>query len=83
MYLYGSNKPWAPSSVVEHSSFWTDGGMRRLSLLKMYLFAAIGYDLGTEVSNPQPRMAINAAQYKIISLLKTFFCPSVFISLCI
>ena len=32
-----------------------------------------------------PRMAMNAAQHKIINLLKTFFffCSSVFISVCV
>ena len=42
------------------------------------------------VSNPwpkghmQPRMTTNAAQHKIVNLLKTFFfCPSVFVSVCV
>lgn len=44
--FYGSNKPCAYSLVAEHSSFWTDGVVRRLSLLKIYLFTAVGCDLG-------------------------------------
>ena len=33
--------------------------------------------------NPLPRMTMNAAQHKIVNLLKTFFCSSVYISVCV
>ena len=31
----------------------------------------------------RPRMAVNVTQHKIISVLKTFFCPSVAVSVCV
>ena len=45
--------------------------------------------LVTGTSNPWPRgslwprMAMNVAQHKVLNLLKTFFCSSVFISVCV
>ena len=30
-----------------------------------------------------PKMALNAAQHKMVNLLKNFFCSSVFISVCV
>ena len=35
------------------------------------------------VSCMWPRMARNAAQHKIVNFLKTFFCSSVFVSVCV
>ena len=39
--------------------------------------------LVTGVCNPQPGMALNTAQHKIVSSLKTPVCSSVFFSVCV
>ena len=59
-----------------------------------YLAVCQGREIKTvekscRVSNPQPTvrmqpgMAMNAAQHTIVNLLKTFFCLSVFVSVCV
>ena len=69
------------------SKYYVANAQQYTFLIKVII--AITYCSLPEVSNlwppghMQPRMAMNVPQHKIVNLLKTFFCSSVFVSVCV